>query len=104
MPTHTTNGNPPAGRAKAARRPKSIPADLPGEGGYSILRAIEQHRGLLTVKDLADIFGISAKAVYPMIERGHLPELTLPGCGVKRFDPATVSRWLRTHNRSLATR
>ena len=54
---------------------------------------IEDRKGLLTVKQLADKLAVSDKTIYAWVAGGQIPYVKM-GSAV-RFRPAAVREWLR---------
>jgi excisionase family DNA binding protein len=67
----------------------------------SISDTLKQHKGAMTVQELAPIIGVSAPHLYDMAREGLIPSYKL-GQKAVRFDPAKVSAWLqkRENNKS----
>ena len=89
----------------SAASPAARDADAlvcPSQGGFDVLTAIEQHRGVMTVPQLAKILSVTSKTVYGLINRGGIPTFTLPGSARLYINPFDCSRVLRLHNRSLS--
>ena len=61
----------------------------------SILTRLEQRKSLMSVKDVAEITGMSNKSIYRRVEAGTMPFVKF-GYTVK-FDPHQVARWMRDH-------
>ncbi len=67
---------------------------------FNILLALEAARGLLTVRDVAALFGRSSWSVYRMAERRQIPSLMIGGSRV--FDPSVLALWLAKKEPTLA--
>jgi excisionase family DNA binding protein len=55
---------------------------------------IEKRRTALSVAELATLLGLSAKTIYDLVSRGHIPYYRIAGS--IRFDPALTAAWLRS--------
>jgi excisionase family DNA binding protein len=56
---------------------------------------VEQHRGALTVPELARLLSLSEKLIYRLVRQGRLPAVRI-GTSV-RLDPAVTAAWIRGH-------
>lgn len=72
----------------------SILAFPPADSGpWSLIVAIEAHRGLMSATDLAVILGKSKFTVYRMAKRREIPSLIVGGS--RCFDPAALAQHYR---------
>jgi excisionase family DNA binding protein len=71
----------------------SAPGQNTSPGAWSLIAAIEAHRGLLTIDDVAAVLQISKSTAYRMAQRKQLPSLIIGG--VRKFDPAALSMHFR---------
>lgn len=67
---------------------------------FSVLEAIENAKGLLSVREVASIFGLSQQTVYTMAAEKELPSLKFRGS--LRFDPKALGYYLRKQDPTLA--
>ena len=67
---------------------------------FNILLALESARGLLTVRDVAELLGKSPFTVYRMAEKRKIPSLMIGGS--RCFDPSVLALWLSKKEPSLA--
>jgi excisionase family DNA binding protein len=97
-------------RGIATSAPAKIPvsrADFSGEEQpnapemFNILLALESARGLLSVRDVAELLGKSPFTVYRMAENRKIPSLMIGGS--RCFDPSVLALWLSKKEPSLAT-
>ena len=51
-----------------------------------------QVQPLLSIKEVADILGVSRQTVYTYIYLEHLPSITV--AGIRRIRPESLARWL----------
>ena len=61
-----------------------MPTDTPKASKYLLLETILAHKGqplraLYTLHDVADIFGVSVRAIQDRVKRGFLKSRDLPG-------------------------
>ena len=71
-----------------------IPASpLADSGPWSLIAAIEAHRGLMSATELAVILGKSKFTVYRMAKRREIPSLMVGGS--RCFDPAALAQHYR---------
>lgn len=68
---------------------------------FNILVALESARGLLTVRDVAELLGKSTFTIYRMAESRKIPSLMIGGS--RCFDPSVLALWLSKKEPSLAT-
>jgi excisionase family DNA binding protein len=68
---------------------------------FNILLALESARGLLTVRDVADLLGKSPFSIYRMAQQRKIPSLMIGGS--RCFDPSVLALWLSKKEPSLAT-
>ncbi len=67
---------------------------------FNILLALEAARGLLTVRDVAALFGRSTFSIYRMAEQRKIPSLVIGGS--RLFDPSVLALWLSKKEPTLA--
>ena len=67
---------------------------------YSVIEAVESHKGLLTARDLAEILNVTPKTVYKGAAAKQIPSFRV--CGALRFEPRSLSFWLRKKDSTLA--
>ena len=60
---------------------------------FSVLEALESTTGLLSVKEVASLFGIGQQKIYKMVASKKLPSLRFDG--MVRFDPKALGYWVR---------
>ena len=60
---------------------------------WSLVAAIEAHRGLMTVDEVAAVLRVSVYTVYRMTQRKQIPSLVIGGS--RRFDPAPLAMHYR---------
>jgi excisionase family DNA binding protein len=60
---------------------------------WSLVAAVESHKGLMTIKDVASILKVSKCSVYRMAQRRQIPSLIIGGS--RRFDPAALGLYFR---------
>ena len=68
---------------------------------FNILLALESARGLLTVRDVAELLGKSPFSIYRMAQQRKIPSLMIGGS--RCFDPSVLALWLTKKEPSLAT-
>jgi excisionase family DNA binding protein len=68
---------------------------------FNILLALESARGLLTVREVAELLGKSPFTIYRMAEKRQIPSLMIGGS--RCFDPSVLAMWLSKKEPSLAT-
>ena len=68
---------------------------------FNILLALESARGLLTVRDVAELLGKSPFSIYRMAQQRKIPSLMIGGS--RCFDPSVLALWLSKKEPSLAT-
>ncbi|MGB8098196.1 MAG: helix-turn-helix domain-containing protein [Terracidiphilus sp.] len=68
---------------------------------FNILLALESARGLLSVRDVAELLGKSIFTIYRMAESRKIPSLMIGGS--RCFDPSVLALWLSKKEPSLAT-
>jgi excisionase family DNA binding protein len=67
---------------------------------FNILGALEQANGLLTVDDVAALFGLSKFTIYRMRAKQQIPSIAVGGS--IRFDPSTLALWLTKKQPQIA--
>jgi excisionase family DNA binding protein len=67
---------------------------------FNILNALQAVRGLLSVGELADLFGKSPATIYRMAQKRQIPSLMIGGS--RMFDPSTLILWLTKKEPQLA--
>ncbi len=67
---------------------------------WSMLEEIETHRKPMTAKELGPILNVHPKTLYKMAHRNAIPSVKLGD--IVRFDPKSVSLWLRRKDPMLA--
>ncbi len=96
-------------RDLAVSAPTKIPvsrADFSGDSQpnapemFNILLALESARGLLTVREVAELLGKSTFTVYRMAEQRKIPSLMIGGS--RCFDPSVLALWLSKKEPTLA--
>jgi excisionase family DNA binding protein len=68
---------------------------------FNILLALESARGLLTVRDVAQLLGRSSFSIYRMASKRKIPSLMIGGS--RCFDPSVLALWLSKKEPTLAT-
>lgn len=68
---------------------------------FNILLALESARGLLTVRDVAELLGKSPFSIYRMAQQRKIPSLMIGGS--RCFDPSVLALWLSKKEPTLAT-
>jgi excisionase family DNA binding protein len=68
---------------------------------FNILLALESARGLLTVREVAELLGKSSFTIYRMAEKRQIPSMVIGGS--RCFDPSVLALWLSKKEPSLAT-
>jgi excisionase family DNA binding protein len=68
---------------------------------FNILLALESARGLLTVREVAELLGRSTFSIYRLAEKRQIPSLLIGGS--RLFDPSVLALWLSKKEPSLAT-
>lgn len=68
---------------------------------FNILLALESARGLLTVREVAELLSKSIFSIYRMAEKRQIPSLLIGGS--RCFDPSVLALWLTKKEPSLAT-
>ena len=68
-----------------------FPAD--GSGPRDLASTIENRRKAMTVKEVADVLGVSDKQIYSLASRNLIPYFRVGGA--LRFDPFAIATWLR---------
>jgi predicted DNA-binding transcriptional regulator AlpA len=81
---------------RSVNRP--VPSVTDDGAVYSVIDQIKQHRGPMSVPQLAPILGVSDHVLYAMVRNGDIPQLIVPGRTLIRFDPASIVFWLCKHN------
>jgi excisionase family DNA binding protein len=51
-------------------------------------------RGGVSVKEFAEVSGISKSKLYELVSRGHLRTFSLPGCSRVLIHPGELARYL----------
>jgi excisionase family DNA binding protein len=59
---------------------------------FNIIAKLENIDGLLTVDEVAGMFGLSKFTIYRMAQKRQIPCLMLGG--TRKFDPSTLIVWL----------
>jgi excisionase family DNA binding protein len=67
---------------------------------YNILNALQAVRGLLSVDQVAELFGKSSATIYRMAQKRQIPSIMLGGS--RMFDPSTLALWLTRKEPLLA--
>ena len=67
---------------------------------YNILSALQAVRGLLSVSQVAEMFGKSPATIYRMAQKRQIPSFMLGGS--RMFDPSTLALWLTRKEPLLA--
>jgi excisionase family DNA binding protein len=67
---------------------------------YNILSALQAVRGLLSVSQVAEMFGKSRATIYRMAQKRQIPSIMLGGS--RMFDPSTLVLWLTRKEPLLA--
>ena len=67
---------------------------------FSILEAVETHKGPIPAKKMAEFLGVSKKKIYAMVRSKEIPALSF--AGTIKFDPRSVGYWLRKKDPTLA--
>ena len=67
---------------------------------YNILIALQAVRGLLSVDQVAELFGKSSATIYRMAQKRQIPSIMLGGS--RMFDPSTLALWLTRKEPLLA--
>jgi predicted DNA-binding transcriptional regulator AlpA len=67
---------------------------------FSIINELATYRRLLTVAEVAALFGKSACTIYRAARRKQIPSLIISGS--RSFDPATLAMWLAKKDPQLA--
>jgi excisionase family DNA binding protein len=60
----------------------------------TLAELVEEKTEALRVRDVARILDVSAKQIYKMAAKGHIPSLRI--ANTVRFDPQEFAAWLRT--------
>lgn len=68
---------------------------------FNILLALESARGLLTVREVAELLGKSPYSIYRLAEKRQIPSMVIGGS--RCFDPSVLALWLSKKEPSLAT-
>lgn len=68
-----------------------FPAD--DNGPRDLASTIESRRKAMTVKQVADVLGVSDKQIYSLVSRNLIPYFRVGGA--LRFDPFAIAAWLR---------
>jgi excisionase family DNA binding protein len=68
-----------------------FPAD--GSRPRDLASTIENRRKAMTVKEVADVLGVSDKQIYSLASRNLIPYFRVGGA--LRFDPFAIAAWLR---------
>lgn len=81
---------------------KMAPHNLEESGEpFNILNALSSYNRLLTVEDIAYLFGLSKFTIYRMAQKHQIPCLMIGG--TRKFDPSTLAAWLTKKEPQLAT-
>lgn len=67
---------------------------------FSIIDALAGFKRLMTVDEVAALFGRSESTIYRLAQRKQIPSLIISGS--RMFDPATVAMWLTRKDPQLA--
>ena len=67
---------------------------------YCILEEVEKAQGLLTVNQVAKLFGIAPQKIYDKVSNKEI--LSLRFAGSIKFDPKSLGYWLRKQDPTLA--
>jgi excisionase family DNA binding protein len=109
------NGDPAMRNSVRPRHPSAFPpvSEVPSHTAdngdqhpaapemFNILLALESARGLLSVRDVAELLGKSTFTIYRMAENRKIPSLMIGGS--RCFDPSVLALWLSKKEPSLAT-
>jgi excisionase family DNA binding protein len=68
---------------------------------FNILLALESARGLLSVREVAELLGKSPITIYRMAENRKIPSFMIGGS--RCLDPSVLALWLSKKEPSLAT-
>ena len=63
------------------------------EDAYSVMDELETRKGVLKVREVAELFRVSQDSVYDMVDKRRIPSFSI-GSQI-RFDPRTLALWLR---------
>lgn len=82
-----------------------MPADSPKPARYPLLETVLAHKGLqikglYSLHDAADIFGVTIRAIQSRIKRGCLISRDLPGRA--KFLPVDLEEFLTNSTRKIA--
>jgi excisionase family DNA binding protein len=67
---------------------------------FNILNALQAVHGLLSVGEVADLFGKSPATIYRIAQKRQIPSLMIGGS--RMFDPSTLILWLTKKEPQLA--
>ena len=65
------------------------------EPSGNLASQMERLPGLLTVRQLVPLIGVSRTTVYEYVAAGRIPYIRIGS--MIRFDPHAIAEWLRTH-------
>lgn len=67
--------------------------EMPSPAGKTIVEQIAERRSAFSLREFAEITGISYNAAFDMATNGRLPVMRI-GSSI-RLDPKTTAQWLR---------
>lgn len=59
---------------------------------FSIIEKLEAADGVMDVKPVAELLGVTGKTIYDLVKKGRIPCFHV-GSAVK-FDPLTLAHWV----------
>jgi len=78
----------------------SVRGKAPFNSPFNILTALYALTGLLSVKEVAEIFGTSPDTIYRMARKRQIPSFMVGGS--RCFDPSELAYWLIKREPQLA--
>ncbi|MGA8044454.1 MAG: helix-turn-helix domain-containing protein [Terracidiphilus sp.] len=78
----------------------SVRGKAPFNAPFNILTALYSLTGLLSVEEVAEMFGTSAATVYRMAQKRQIPSFMIGGS--RCFDPSSLALWLIKKDPQLA--
>jgi excisionase family DNA binding protein len=75
-------------------------ADVTSIRPFDLLGELDRYSSLMTVDEVATLLRISKFTVYRMVRLRQIPSFVVGGS--RRFDPKSISYWLRKKDPTLA--
>jgi predicted DNA-binding transcriptional regulator AlpA len=85
------NGDVPVSKLEIINFHEQLAEEFPQP--FNILNELSGYHRLLSVKEVAAIFGRSESSIYRWARKRQMPSLM--NCGARQFDPSTLVLWLQ---------